>query len=155
MRIRITSVASVSDGRGNRYTQGDTPKVEADLARDWCALGFAEPYATGQLAAAEQVAAKELAAEELQAAELAAAEQVAAEEVAAEELAAAAQVALDEMPAKELAAAQQGGGDTMSDQQPNDDDRKAAEAAKRPATKTRTRRKAVKSAPHTADAKGQ
>ncbi|GGZ27979.1 hypothetical protein [Streptomyces nitrosporeus] len=43
-RIRITSVTSVSDGAGRRYTHDQTPEVDDDLAVAWIAAGHAEPY---------------------------------------------------------------------------------------------------------------
>lgn len=43
-RIRITSVTSVADGAGRRYTHDQTPEVDEDLAAAWIAAGHAEPY---------------------------------------------------------------------------------------------------------------
>lgn len=43
-RIRITSVTSVADGAGRRYTHGQAPEVDDDLAAAWIAAGHAEPY---------------------------------------------------------------------------------------------------------------
>lgn len=44
-RIRIISVTSVADGAGRRYTHGQTPEVDDELAASWIAAGHAEPYA--------------------------------------------------------------------------------------------------------------
>ncbi|MFC8155863.1 hypothetical protein ACFUO0_17680 [Streptomyces cinereoruber] len=43
MRIRIVSVASVADGAGHRYSNGQTVTVDDDLARSWIAAGHARP----------------------------------------------------------------------------------------------------------------
>jgi len=43
-RIRIISVTSVADGAGRRYTHGQTPEVDDELAASWIAAGHAEPY---------------------------------------------------------------------------------------------------------------
>lgn len=43
-RIRITSVTSVADGAGRRYTNDQTPEVPEELAASWIAAGHAEPY---------------------------------------------------------------------------------------------------------------
>lgn len=41
MRIRITSVTSISDGAGNRYRSGDVVTVDDALGRSWVAAGHA------------------------------------------------------------------------------------------------------------------
>lgn len=43
-RIRITSVTSVADGTGRRYTHDQTPEVPDELATAWIAAGHAEAY---------------------------------------------------------------------------------------------------------------
>lgn len=43
-RIRITSVTSVADGAGHRFTHDQTPEVDEELAAAWIAAGHAEPY---------------------------------------------------------------------------------------------------------------
>ncbi|MFC8176532.1 hypothetical protein [Streptomyces sp. NPDC057325] len=43
MKIRITSVTSVSDGAGGRYRHGQVVDVDDDLARSWIAAGHARP----------------------------------------------------------------------------------------------------------------
>ena len=48
MRIRIVAAASVADGAGRRFTNGQTPDVDDAQAAAWIAAGHAEPHTGGK-----------------------------------------------------------------------------------------------------------
>lgn len=43
MKVRITAVTSISDGRGHRYRDDDIADIDDATAESWIAHGYCEP----------------------------------------------------------------------------------------------------------------